>query len=197
MLDVGCSVGATLEAARVFNWQAVGVDVSQDAVEYCQERDLNAVKVASGHLPFDDASFDLVVNWHVIEHVSDVRQTLDEWYRVLKPGGILFLETPDGASPKVRRLGKHYRKFWAPEHTYTFTYSNLAQFMCSTGFEVIPGPAVGNPFQQGLTFAPYLIADRGFKGLRKLLGVHKEFQIFGRKPAAESLLRQPTLPVAA
>lgn len=196
MLDVGCSVGATLEAARFFDWAAVGVDVSRDAVEYCQQQGLQAQAIDGTNLPFEDNSFDLVVNWHVIEHVQDVRATLREWGRVLKPGGVLFLETPDASSPKVRKLGTSYRKFWAPEHTYTFTYDNLSRFMTESGLEVVSGPWIGKLSNLGPASA-FALGYRVFHGLRRAVGVHKEFQIFARKPASQKVGELDAAPAAA
>lgn len=198
ILDVGCSVGATLSAAQLLKWDAVGVDVSQDAVDYCQSLGLNSRKVSGGELPFEDNTFDAVVNWHVVEHVENVRETLADWRRVLKPGGVLCMETPDGSSPKVRKLGTAYRKFWAPEHTYTFNYENLAQFLRETGFDVISGPWIGNVANHGPLFGSYAVAYRLFHEVRKAAGVHKEFQIFARKNAvAESEIETRWVPCAA
>jgi len=181
LLDVGCSVGATLEAAKQFGWDGIGVDVSQDAVNFCIEAGLNAQKVDGLKLPFADNSFDIVCNWHVVEHVADVRETLAEWNRVTKPGGLLVMETPDAASPKVRKLGPSYRKFWAPEHTYTFTFKNLSRFVKDSGFEVEPSPIIGSLRNFSPTFAAYAATYQTYHGLRKLFGVQKAFQIFARK----------------
>lgn len=188
LLDVGCSVGATLEAAKQFGWEGLGVDVSQDAVDFCIEEGLNAQKVDGLKLPFADNSFDIVCNWHVVEHVEDVRETLAEWNRVIKPGGLLVMETPDAASPKVRKLGPSYRKFWAPEHTYTFTFKNLSRFVKNSGFEVHASPIIGSLRNFSPTFAAYAATYQTYHGLRKLLGVQKAFQIFARKPVADQSL---------
>lgn len=185
ILDIGCSVGATLEAAKQIGWDAIGVDVSQDAVDFCNKAGLVAKKVDGLKLPFADDSFDIVCNWHVVEHVEDVRQTLAEWNRVIKPGGLLVMETPDAASPKVRKLGPAYRKFWAPEHTYTFTYKNLSRFVEDSGFEVESSPMIGSLRNFSPTFAAYAAAYQTYHGLRKLMGVQKAFQIFARKPVLQ------------
>ncbi|MEZ6106414.1 MAG: class I SAM-dependent methyltransferase [Pirellulaceae bacterium] len=113
LLEIGCSVGATLEAAVQRGWDAVGVDVSESAVAACRERGFSAEVVGPLDLPFDSHSFDVVCAWHVIEHVQDVRTTLREWSRVLRPGGLLVIETPDANCPKAKRLGPKYRKFWS------------------------------------------------------------------------------------
>jgi SAM-dependent methyltransferase len=184
LLDIGCSVGCTVEAADARGWKGVGVDVSEDAVSYCRSRGLDCQVVGPVELPFADQSFDVVVNWHVIEHVADVKQTLEEWRRVLKPGGVLFLETPDATCGKVRRLKEKYRKFWAPEHTYTFTPDNLGRFLSLAGFQLLPTPWLGPLRRVGLRQASYICGYQTYQALRQVLGVSKAFQICARREPA-------------
>ncbi len=181
MLDIGCSVGCTVEAAARRGWDSYGVDLSRDAVAYCRDRGLTATTCGGVTLPFARETFDVVTSWHVIEHVTDVRETLAEWRRVLKPGGILALETPDAACPKVRRLGAKYRKFWPAEHLYTFTPGNLHQFVEQAGFEVLRRPTIGPTTGLSPWMLGYGLLYQGYHGLRRLAGVNKAFQIFARR----------------
>ena len=185
LLDIGCSVGCTVEAANRRGWDGVGVDVSQDAVDYCRNRGLNCQVVGALELPFADQTFDIVVSWHVIEHVADVKQTLREWRRVLKPGGVLFMETPDATCGKVRRLKEKYRKFWAPEHTYTFTPNNMGRFLSATGFQQITTPWLGPLGTIGLQNASYIFSYQSYQAVRSLLGINKAFQICAKRGSAQ------------
>jgi SAM-dependent methyltransferase len=96
MLDFGCGTGAVVEAARAAGLHMVGADVfyagSQDRVRAGQTGLLGSAIFESrdGCLPFPDASFDLVTNNQVLEHVPDLDATLGELERVLKPGGTLL-----------------------------------------------------------------------------------------------------------
>ncbi len=101
-----------IEAAINRGWDAAGIDVSASAVEFCRKRNLPCRLVDGNVLPFPDGSFDMLTAWHVIEHVADVEKTLADWFRVLRPNGVLALETPDASSPIVRLRGSSYRKFW-------------------------------------------------------------------------------------
>lgn len=181
LLDVGASVGCTLQAAAQRGWQAVGVDVSQQAVEFCRRRGLACQRIEGDELPFADNSFDVLTSWHVIEHVRDVRETLAQWRRVLAPGGLLALETPDGECLKVRLKGAAYRRFWAPEHTYTFTRRTLAAFVRQAGFELLSPPVVGRLTDLPPALAAYACAYQTHAQLRGALRIHKAFQIFARK----------------
>lgn len=189
LLEISSSVGCTLEAAEAFGWKATGVDVSEDTVRLCQDRGLDCHHVGPLKLPFEDQSFDIIASWHVIEHVGDVRETLGEWLRVLRPGGIMMIETPDASSPKVRRLGQRYRKFWAPEHTYTFTPDNLAAFVTECGFEVMKVPRVAAVHRPNPSDALYATLYQSYHSARALAGIHKAFQLVARRPlACESAL---------
>ncbi|MBC8872641.1 MAG: methyltransferase domain-containing protein [Planctomycetes bacterium] len=181
LLEMGCNLGATMEAARRRGWEVVGVDVSEDVVSYCQKRDYDCVAIDGLHLPFPDESFDVITAWHVIEHVADVRQTLAEWRRVLRPGGVVALETPDASSPKVQRRGAKYGKFWRAEHTYVFTPQNLGEFVKQTGFELMDQPSVGRLTDLPLANTCYSVAHRLLDGLLYATGNHKAFQIFARR----------------
>ncbi len=181
LLDIGCNLGITLEAARQRGWQAVGIDINPEMADYCQQQGFEAISYQGQQLPFEDQTFDIVTGWHVIEHVNDVRQTLAEWRRVLRPDGILAIETPDASSSKVRLLGRHYQRFWCIEHTYAFTPENLNSFFQQTGFDILRKPIFGNLFQLQPTQAAFAIGYQMHWAMKQLIGCRKAFQIFARR----------------
>ncbi|MEL7499574.1 MAG: class I SAM-dependent methyltransferase [Planctomycetota bacterium] len=181
MLDVGCSIGATVEAAVRLGWDAHGVDVSKTAVQYCVDQGLQCQPIDGLRLPFEDNSFDVVTSWHVIEHVEDVKATLAEWYRVVKPGGILVLETPDSQCWKARRLGTEYKHFWPFDHLYTFTRSNMCSFLETAGFEVLPSRVLGKLNSVPLHVTAYALAYRSYRKLYRTLGWCKSIEVCARK----------------
>ena len=182
LLDIGSSVGCVVEAAIERGWDAVGTDVSASAVAFCRQRNLPCRLISGNVLPFADNSIDVLTSWHVIEHVADVATTLADWFRVLRPGGVMALETPDASSPIVRRRGSRYRKFWAPEHTYTFSPETLSAFLERAGFAVLDRPKLGRLSELSPATAAYAVAYQTYHGLRYLAGVQKAFQIFARRP---------------
>lgn len=186
LLDIGCSIGATLAAAERLGWSATGVDVSQTAVEACQRIGLDCHAISDHRLPFDDNTFDVVSNWHVIEHVEDVLQTLEEWKRVMKPGGVMILETPDSQCWKARRLGARYKRFWPKGHLYTFTQSNMNSILDKAGFEVLPTRVIGNANALPLPLTGYAMAYRNLRKLYRKFRWCKSIEVCCRKPLAST-----------
>lgn len=95
VLDVGASSGEFMEAARAGGWEVTGVEPSADGVKAAAAKGLNVIQSPAEKLPFADQSFNLVHSNHVFEHLADPLSAAREAYRVLKPGGVVFIEVPN------------------------------------------------------------------------------------------------------
>lgn len=93
ILDVGCGTGANLEMLAQFG-NAEGVDVSDDALEFCRHKGLSAQKGLAETLPFADETFDLTTALDVVEHLDDDIAGLKEMFRVTKRGGYSLIFVP-------------------------------------------------------------------------------------------------------
>ncbi len=106
LLDVGCGIGVYAEfwQSRGLRVTAVDVDAEQVALasRRSQEQGLGIrYEVASGdHLPFAAGSFDIVYANSLLEHVEDWERCLNEWIRLLAPGGLLWVETTNVLCPR-------------------------------------------------------------------------------------------------
>jgi phosphatidylethanolamine/phosphatidyl-N-methylethanolamine N-methyltransferase len=146
ILEVGVGTGISLPDYARKN-RLVGVDISEPmlrkAAERVAEHGLSNVEALAvmdaAHLGFPDESFDVVVAQYVITAVPDPEATLNEFARVLKPGGEIVLVNHIGAeaglwraferwfSPMARKLG------WRPE----FPWARLARWAAREGVELI------------------------------------------------------------
>ena len=93
ILDVGCGTGGNLEMLGKFG-AAEGVDVSDEALEFCKSKGLTAHKGLAEALPFKNESFDVVTALDVVEHLDDDAAGLKEMRRVLKTGGKTLIFVP-------------------------------------------------------------------------------------------------------
>jgi len=93
ILDVGCGTGANLEMLSQFG-EAEGVDVSDDALEFCRRKGLKAQKGLAEKLPFPDESFEITTALDVVEHLDDDIAGLKEMFRVTNRGGYSLIFVP-------------------------------------------------------------------------------------------------------
>ena len=93
LLDLGCG-GGLLAPHLPAGYHHVGVDLSQAGLEIAARHGVDeTVQADVADLPFDDASFDVVVAGEILEHVPDLPATIREATRVLAPGGALIVDT--------------------------------------------------------------------------------------------------------
>ena len=111
LLEIGCSKGIFLHLADKEGFSVYGLDTSQYAIDYI--RDNFSLPAACSDLAgasFPDSSFDIVVMIDVLEHIGDTEEILRQIYRILKPGGIMVIDTPNEAS-LINRLSFFWYKF--------------------------------------------------------------------------------------
>lgn len=99
VLDAGCGMayGANL-MAEAGATEVVGVDLAESVIEAAREEAAAGVTLAVGdvrELPYEDGAFGLVACFEVIEHVEEQDAVLDELHRVLAPGGLLLISSPN------------------------------------------------------------------------------------------------------
>jgi O-antigen chain-terminating methyltransferase len=99
ILDVGCGRGEWLELLREEGYRVRGIDINRAAVQECRERGLDVTEAdVIEHLQgFERGSLDVITGFHLIEHLPFpiMAALFDEAFAVLKPGGMIILETPN------------------------------------------------------------------------------------------------------
>lgn len=111
LLDVGCSSGAFLQSALHLGFHAEGVEPSAEAAQTARAAGL---KVFTGYLEqaqFPDATFDAITLIEIVEHLRDAHSLLQECARILKPGGVVLVTTPNAHSWTARAMGERWAGF--------------------------------------------------------------------------------------
>jgi 2-polyprenyl-3-methyl-5-hydroxy-6-metoxy-1,4-benzoquinol methylase len=135
LLDVGSGNGQFLALMRNKGWDIEGQEVDPKAAETALKT--YGINVKIGELKsigYSCDNFDAVVMSHVIEHVHDPIETLNECRRILKPGGTLVLVTPNAESFGHRYFKSWYRGLEPPRHLYLFTQKTLQHIAKKAGF---------------------------------------------------------------
>lgn len=102
VLDAGCGAGAALKPAAAVARKVVGIDISPGMVERAREAVPEAQVLVgdAAALPFDDASFDVVLSAFTVFFFDEPTDALREWARVLEPAGRIAMTTWGAADPR-------------------------------------------------------------------------------------------------
>lgn len=180
ILDVGCGTGANLEMLARFG-SAEGVDVSDEALEFCRRKGLTVQKGLAETLPYDDESFDITTALDVVEHLDDDIAGLQEMHRVTKNAGYSLIFVPA------------FMWLWGVQddishHRIRYTRKQIVERIEKAGFTVERATYANFTF-----FAPVL----GGRTLMKLTGIKPESEnninvsvlngLFGKIFSAERL----------
>ena len=137
LLDVGCGNGTFLRDMRAAGWEVWGIDPDPQAVATARETGASVEQGLLTDETFPPESFDAVTLSHVIEHLPDPAATLSICRRLLKPGGVLWVATPNLDSQGHARFGEHWRGLEPPRHLVLFTARALTGLLDRLGFEVV------------------------------------------------------------
>lgn len=135
LLDVGCGAGELLLAARRRGWTTRGVEVSPQAAAVARARGLEVVVGTLEEAGLAPGSFDCVTLLDVIEHLPDPLRELREIRRVLRPGGLLSVETPNWQSIYRHLLGARWAALQPRLHLLYFDRRSLGRLLLEAGFE--------------------------------------------------------------
>jgi 2-polyprenyl-3-methyl-5-hydroxy-6-metoxy-1,4-benzoquinol methylase len=135
IIDIGCGNGAFLARAKRRGHNVLGVDNDAQAVAAARALGVPCEVLKPEQLvPRYGSQFDLVTASHVIEHVHAPRVFLDHCFALLRPGGTLWLETPNADAWGRRMYGRYWRGLEAPRHLCIFTPRAIREATKAAGF---------------------------------------------------------------
>jgi cyclopropane fatty-acyl-phospholipid synthase-like methyltransferase len=149
VLDVGCDTGAfLLSAARQFGIIPVGLDVSARSVQVARDTGVEAYRGRIEEAPAQLRDFPLVTAIDLIEHVTDPRGFLIAIRERLRPGGVVYIETPNiksavyAGGAVLCRLTRGqpadlFQRLFPPQHIQYFTVESLAALVRNGGLDVV------------------------------------------------------------
>lgn len=137
LLDIGFGNGAFLMRASHAGWEVVGVDLDSKTVAAAQYLGLDARLGGVESLEPSIEPFDVITLAHVIEHVHHPVEVMKVCYRLLRPNGFLWIETPNIASIGHRLFGESWRGLEPPRHLVLFNSNSIGNILRAAGFTKI------------------------------------------------------------
>jgi len=146
-LDIGCNKGWLLEAAAKSGFEPYGIEIAREQIRpFLNTYPKMKANIRIGPFPaasarFADGKFDAITAIDAIEHFWDPRESFEELWRILKPGGLVVAQTPDTESESAEREGPTWHEMKPMEHMHLFNAENLRRLATDIGFkkvEILP-----------------------------------------------------------
>ncbi len=151
VLDAACGTGYGTDLLGQHAKEAVGVDLAPEAVTYAREHYQNpALQFLVGdveHLNFPEGSFDVTVSYETLEHVPHPEAFIQELRRLLKPGGLIIISTPNKPAFKERKLFP-YNPFHIKEYTWEEFHEVINKHFTQSEFYGQNKPIVLSPLRR-------------------------------------------------
>lgn len=137
LLDVGAGYGFFLEIARQRGWNVYGSELTDEAVNHCTDKGLPMFKGELQNIDFGKIQFDVIISIEVIEHINNPIEYLTKMNEILRPGGTIYVTTPNFNSYLRHRLKENYNVIEYPNHLGYFTRKTLNKLFTENGFKTL------------------------------------------------------------
>lgn len=151
ILDVGTADGLMLSRIKKEfpSAECVGLEYNEKLIKTCEDKSIKIIQGDAQNMPFEDNFFDVIYATALIEHLEQPMKMLKEAHRVLKPGGIIIITTPDPFFDKIAQAIGHIEK---DLHQETFTIKKLKDCLNKADFKVLEAKKfmmspIGFPFE--------------------------------------------------
>lgn len=137
LLDVGCGTGSFLHSMQQKGWSVTGLEPDADARDLAQQ--LHDLKVLPSHEIFNlrEDSFNAITMWHVLEHVHQLHEYVEQLKKLLTPAGKIFIAVPNYTSRDAKAYGKFWAAYDVPRHLYHFSPKSIDVLMKQHGLKVV------------------------------------------------------------
>lgn len=136
ILDIGCATGALVEVATSLGVkESIGIELSIPKADFGKSRGRDIRTMPLGECNFPSNYFDIVMAHHLLEHIPNLQDFLNEVFRILKPNGIFHVIVPRYNSVFVR--SPNWIGWFPQEHFWHFTEKTLVKLLSKHKFQVI------------------------------------------------------------
>ncbi|MFT5783504.1 MAG: SAM-dependent methyltransferase [Candidatus Krumholzibacteriia bacterium] len=160
LMEVGCGSGVLLELAQKRGWQGDALELSAELASLASQKNPQSTINVVNVLEFvaEGPAYDAVMAVDVLEHVTDPEQMLANCWQMLKPNGLLLIQTPNTKSLRGRLQGSSWEMRDPAQHLNLFSRQGLHSLLHRTSFEVVSSRTVsGSGMEEGIRLKLALI----------------------------------------
>lgn len=134
ILDVGCGIGYFLDEAKKRGWEVYGTEYTDEAVQICTQKGHSIEKGKLNPENYENGFFDVITSFEVLEHINNPQEEIQNFHSILRPGGLVYLTTPNFNSLLRYRLKSEYNVIVYPEHLSYYTPRTIHRLFKKSGF---------------------------------------------------------------
>ena len=135
IIDVGCGAGYFMLSASTKGWQVHGTEISEEAITLAEEKKQHVFKGDIASLDLEKDKYDIATLFELVEHASNPEDIIKKLSSVLRPGGLLYITTPNYNS-LTRLLLRDRWNLFHKEHLFYFTDKTLKALLEKYGFRI-------------------------------------------------------------
>jgi 2-polyprenyl-3-methyl-5-hydroxy-6-metoxy-1,4-benzoquinol methylase len=137
LMDYGCGTGDFLKYCIDRNHDAIGLEIDDNARKIAIEKGCKEVYSPDHLSNIKPGSVDIITLWHVLEHIHDLRPTIQQFNQILKNDGTIVIAVPNHQSYDAKHYGKYWAAYDVPRHLYHFNLNAIRLLFSNSGFELV------------------------------------------------------------
>lgn len=143
MLDIGCGDGYFLREAKSRGWQVYGTEYTDNAFEIGKQKGIIMHQGVLDPGNYHPNEFDIITSFEVIEHINNPQPEIQNIKKILRPGGVFYVTTPNFNSVSRFLAKKAWNIICYPEHLSYYTAVSMNRFFKNEGFKKIKVETTG------------------------------------------------------
>jgi SAM-dependent methyltransferase len=139
LLEVGCGSGVLLQEAMNRGWRVDGLELSAELAAVARKNNPEAT-ITTGNIENQEPNgifYDAIISLDVLEHVHSPMTMIENCRELLKPGGLLMLQTPNTRSLRCRTQGAKWEMLDPEQHLNLFSPDALRVLLTTVGFDIL------------------------------------------------------------
>jgi SAM-dependent methyltransferase len=180
LLDFGCGTGDFLTVCSAGGWNAYGIEPSAASDQKASTESRVMVLKSIEELP--PLKFEVITLWHVLEHLADLENKINQLKNLLTVNGTLFVAVPNRTSYDAQVYKEKWAAYDVPRHLWHFSIENMEQLMTRSRLsikEIIPMKL--DAYYIGLLSQKYKTGKSTFGGALKALSIALSSNLRARK----------------
>lgn len=134
LLDVGCGTGHFLDYCQQHDWRINGVEPNELARKQAEAK--TNIPIQEDLAEIANTTFEVITLWHVLEHLPNLEQTMNQLKSLLAPSGVLIIALPNFEAYEASVFEEYWAAYDVPRHLYHFNQKAIKHLANNHGLKI-------------------------------------------------------------